>query len=125
MAHISDIKLIRTDTTLDLSQKAEKGMIFSMLGAFVLYPVLLLFLTSKQCGIYLSAFSSANNSTPIYNFDKFNYLLLDCCHGHTYIFLHYVVSRFYQKFLHMHPPPPPHPVCLQLMLQRSNVSFTH
>ncbi|KAF8110064.1 hypothetical protein N665_0088s0075 [Sinapis alba] len=27
MGHISDIKLIRTDTTLDLSQKAEKGMI--------------------------------------------------------------------------------------------------
>ena len=27
MVHISDIKLIRTDTTLDLSQKAEKGMI--------------------------------------------------------------------------------------------------
>ena len=26
MAHISDIKLIRTDTTLYLSQKAEKGM---------------------------------------------------------------------------------------------------
>ncbi|TYJ11228.1 hypothetical protein E1A91_A11G261300v1 [Gossypium mustelinum] len=26
MAHVSDIKLIRTDTTLDLSQKAEKGM---------------------------------------------------------------------------------------------------
>ncbi|KAG5594074.1 hypothetical protein H5410_035306 [Solanum commersonii] len=25
MTHISDIKLIRTDTTLDLSQKAEKG----------------------------------------------------------------------------------------------------
>ncbi|KAH6823657.1 vacuolar ATP synthase catalytic subunit-related / V-ATPase-related / vacuolar proton pump-like protein, partial [Perilla frutescens var. hirtella] len=25
IAHISDIKLIRTDTTLDLSQKAEKG----------------------------------------------------------------------------------------------------
>ncbi|RCV45672.1 hypothetical protein SETIT_9G472100v2 [Setaria italica] len=33
MAHISDIKLIRTDTTLDLSQKAEKGMIcFGALG---------------------------------------------------------------------------------------------
>jgi hypothetical protein len=31
MAHISDIKLIRTDTTLDLSQKAEKGMKCSML----------------------------------------------------------------------------------------------
>jgi len=26
IVHISDIKLIRTDTTLDLSQKAEKGM---------------------------------------------------------------------------------------------------
>ena len=26
MTHISDIKLIRTNTTLDLSQKAEKGM---------------------------------------------------------------------------------------------------
>ena len=24
MGHVSDIKLIRTDTTLDLSQKAEK-----------------------------------------------------------------------------------------------------
>jgi len=29
LAHISDIKLIRTDTTLDLSQKAEKGMIYA------------------------------------------------------------------------------------------------
>ncbi|KAF7055079.1 hypothetical protein CFC21_062653 [Triticum aestivum] len=26
MTHISDIKLIKTDTTLDLSQKAEKDM---------------------------------------------------------------------------------------------------
>ncbi|KAG4190287.1 hypothetical protein ERO13_A07G022209v2 [Gossypium hirsutum] len=26
LAHVSDIKLIRTDTTLDLSQKAEKVM---------------------------------------------------------------------------------------------------
>ena len=32
MAHISDIKLIRTDTTLDLSQKAEKGMNFTEAG---------------------------------------------------------------------------------------------
>ena len=31
MVHISDIKLIRTDTTLDLSQKAEKGMIMHIL----------------------------------------------------------------------------------------------
>ena len=32
LAHISDIKLIRTDTTLDLSQKAEKGMLFPFAG---------------------------------------------------------------------------------------------
>ena len=36
MAHISDIKLIRTDTTLDLSQKAEKGMFFPSLS-FIFY----------------------------------------------------------------------------------------
>ena len=29
MSHVSDIKLIRTDTTLDLSQKAEKGMLLN------------------------------------------------------------------------------------------------
>ncbi|KAK4586847.1 hypothetical protein RGQ29_023852 [Quercus rubra] len=28
--HESDIKLIRTDTTLDLSRKAEKGMLFTV-----------------------------------------------------------------------------------------------
>ncbi|CBI33939.3 unnamed protein product, partial [Vitis vinifera] len=27
MSHVSDIKLIRTDTTLDLSQKAEKAIV--------------------------------------------------------------------------------------------------
>ncbi|KAG8375554.1 hypothetical protein BUALT_Bualt10G0112100 [Buddleja alternifolia] len=32
MAHISDIKLIRTDTTLDLSQKAEKGLLMMQLS---------------------------------------------------------------------------------------------
>ncbi|TXG75214.1 hypothetical protein ES332_1Z006900v1 [Gossypium tomentosum] len=40
MIHISDIKLIRTDTTLDLSQKAEKGCLsltlFSLPRAFQL-----------------------------------------------------------------------------------------
>ncbi|KAJ0075293.1 hypothetical protein Patl1_34135 [Pistacia atlantica] len=35
MSHVSDIKLIRTDTTLDLSQKAEKGMLCSF-GSIVL-----------------------------------------------------------------------------------------
>ncbi|CAN1123159.1 Serine/threonine-protein kinase ZRK7, partial [Linum perenne] len=37
LAHISDIKLIRTDTTLDLSQKAEKGMICIAVLVSVLY----------------------------------------------------------------------------------------
>ena len=37
MTHISDIKLIRTDTTLDLSQKAEKGMNCSTVVPMVLY----------------------------------------------------------------------------------------
>ncbi|CAN1836849.1 Serine/threonine-protein kinase ZRK7, partial [Linum perenne] len=37
LAHVSDIKLIRTDTTLDLSQKVEKGMICSIVLVSVLY----------------------------------------------------------------------------------------
>jgi len=36
MVHISNIKLIRTDTTIDLSQKAEKGMIL-ILQVFSFY----------------------------------------------------------------------------------------
>ena len=44
MAHVSDIKLIRTDTTLDLSQKAEKGMKFTVNpGAFYI---------DIWCGLY-------------------------------------------------------------------------
>ena len=38
MVHISDIKLIRTDTTLDLSQKAEKGMNCSVSGFVFYFP---------------------------------------------------------------------------------------
>lgn len=38
MAYISDIKLIRTDTTLDLSQKAEKGMSCQVGVPLLLYP---------------------------------------------------------------------------------------
>ena len=38
MGHISDIKLIRTDTTLDLSQKAEKGMLCSAPHFFFYFP---------------------------------------------------------------------------------------
>ena len=48
MTHISDIKLIRTDTTLDLSQKAEKGMNFSMAWHGRLFPCL----TSLSCFLY-------------------------------------------------------------------------
>ncbi|KAJ6915671.1 hypothetical protein NC652_018356 [Populus alba x Populus x berolinensis] len=35
MAHVSDIKLIRTDTTLDLSQKAEKGAALNIILCFI------------------------------------------------------------------------------------------
>ena len=38
MTHVSDIKLIRTDTTLDLSQNAEKGMSCLVHMPLVLYP---------------------------------------------------------------------------------------
>ena len=38
MVHVSDIKLIRTDTTLDLSQKAEKGMSWNEAVGLLLYP---------------------------------------------------------------------------------------
>ena len=41
MAHISDIKLIRTDTTLDLSQKAEKGMLCKDLQFAIYKPLYL------------------------------------------------------------------------------------
>jgi len=37
LSHISDIKLIRTDTTLDLSQKAEKGMSWKDGSLLLLY----------------------------------------------------------------------------------------
>ncbi|KAK8260461.1 hypothetical protein V6Z11_D13G123000 [Gossypium hirsutum] len=37
MAHVSDIKLIRTDTTLDLSQKAEKGMPLILTDRFLMW----------------------------------------------------------------------------------------
>jgi hypothetical protein len=46
LGHVSDIKLIRTDTTLDLSQKAEKGMLDPLLG-FALYNSISLPLSSR------------------------------------------------------------------------------
>ncbi|CAN1165944.1 Serine/threonine-protein kinase ZRK7 [Linum perenne] len=49
MAHISNIKLIRTDTTLDLSQKAEKGILSTILE--------LLFYTRNSC---LLSFQTGN-----------------------------------------------------------------
>jgi hypothetical protein len=37
MSLVSDIKLIRTDTTLDLSQKAEKGILLRWTTSFLYY----------------------------------------------------------------------------------------
>ncbi|KAB2611760.1 hypothetical protein D8674_019792 [Pyrus ussuriensis x Pyrus communis] len=39
LVHVSDIKLIRTDTTLDLSQKAEKGMLYLNFGLCLYRPL--------------------------------------------------------------------------------------
>jgi hypothetical protein len=44
MSLVSDIKLIRTDTTLDLSQKAEKGMELKLYRVGLYIP---------QCGAIL------------------------------------------------------------------------
>ena len=41
MIPVSDIKLIRTDTTLDLSQKAEKGMPLTPQLALLVPPLCL------------------------------------------------------------------------------------
>ncbi|XLS46111.1 hypothetical protein HN51_002976 [Arachis hypogaea] len=49
MAHISDIKLIRTDTTLDLSQKAEKGMLYSVFNSFFYTKASSLYSCSPRC----------------------------------------------------------------------------
>ncbi|KAF9668509.1 hypothetical protein SADUNF_Sadunf14G0011000 [Salix dunnii] len=51
MAHVSDIKLIRTDTTLDLSRKAEKGMNWNEPLALILYGCSLLYpCLFSRCG---------------------------------------------------------------------------
>ena len=52
MSPVSDIKLIRTDTTLDLSQKAEKGMpSYTIAPLFIqLRPALLLLLVPRLVG---------------------------------------------------------------------------
>ena len=51
MAHISDIKLIRTDTTLDLSQKAEKGMLCTTFGPFFIRGSSAPHIVNSRCGI--------------------------------------------------------------------------
>lgn len=40
MSHVSDIKLIRTDTTLDLSQKAEKGILLRYCDEILMWGIL-------------------------------------------------------------------------------------
>ncbi|KFK34982.1 hypothetical protein AALP_AA5G219100 [Arabis alpina] len=53
MDHISDIKLIRTDTTLDLSQKAEKGMICKLgLAYFIYYQLMTNASLCYRCGTF-------------------------------------------------------------------------
>ncbi|CAN1297285.1 Serine/threonine-protein kinase ZRK7, partial [Linum perenne] len=52
LAHISDIKLIRTDTTLDLSQKAEKGMLITF-NELLFYTSILTYFLTKQVMWYI------------------------------------------------------------------------
>ncbi|KAL5803576.1 hypothetical protein ACOSQ4_031881 [Xanthoceras sorbifolium] len=56
LAHISDIKLIRTDTTLDLSQKAEK--VVRLEGMSTSTVLVLNLLAGRRAGI-LSSFQVA------------------------------------------------------------------
>ncbi|CAJ2677240.1 unnamed protein product [Trifolium pratense] len=57
LVHISDIKLIRTDTTLDLSQKAEKGMSCNTSLLLVLYELcVLLFPKLSDVGLLCSRY---------------------------------------------------------------------
>jgi len=81
MVYISDIKLIRTDTTLDLSQKAEKGMIW----------------TEYRCHFYILSWSSCQCR------DQCGTLSLEIMFESTIIFLVsfflYVFCIQYQVFL--------------------------
>ena len=65
IGHVSDIKLIRTDTTLDLSQKAEKGMNSPVLLLPYLYAGRE---QASICGISPSLFLSLY-STLLYTFN--------------------------------------------------------
>ena len=51
MVHVSDIKLIRTDTTLDLSQKAEKGMLRNVSSPPFYSSVFCNFVSLFRCGM--------------------------------------------------------------------------
>ncbi|KAL4193510.1 hypothetical protein AMTRI_Chr06g177100 [Amborella trichopoda] len=51
MDHVSDIKLIRTDTTLDLSQKAEKGMLCNVFDVCLYSPCVPSTSPNLRCGI--------------------------------------------------------------------------
>ena len=67
MTPVSDIKLIRTDTTLDLSQKAEKGMLSrSLLRLYVLRNPMVnygsLFWGNGIYAIHVMYFSELNRS---------------------------------------------------------------
>jgi hypothetical protein len=58
MTLVSDIKLIRTDTTLDLSQKAEKGMPLLSNPALFILPIPLTRLPSLWDKSHPSLFSN-------------------------------------------------------------------
>jgi len=75
MAHISDIKLIRTDTTLDLSQKAEKGMIRTNGSAsYLYYKAYDQRSLACRCGTFKKGFSQMYSLVFSYAYFFFNQL---------------------------------------------------
>ena len=61
MTHVSDIKLIRTDTTLDLSQRAEKGMLCLVSKTFLYFFSARALAYVQRCGA--KVISDAKSST--------------------------------------------------------------
>ncbi|KAH7514339.1 hypothetical protein FEM48_Zijuj11G0078400 [Ziziphus jujuba var. spinosa] len=70
LTRVSDIKLIRTDTTLDLSQKAEKGMPYDCrFDSFYRVKLQLLFSSLNDVGLGLLSCLVTRNSQTISHFN--------------------------------------------------------
>ena len=105
LAHISDIKLIRTDTTLDLSQKAEKGMLipsarFSFYIAYFLCfllasPMWVLDHCTKHSFSLLATFHKSPFSLSLLPITSYYHILMDVsCPAHVTFIIAWMFSFF-------------------------------